>query len=659
MSRRQKIAGMVLAAIVAAFVLVSWTLHGMAKEDEKHARFYNTGKTINAFLSSYCKGIEAAVAESDPAHTTAFYSQRYRSPARGSWGWDAEVLEAGAAVSARLRDGEAEFTPAEIAAETAEYYAGIESLDKTICKIDLISEVELEKSAVLTVKIILDGTGTSGRFFQDRHIVRWHLANEAGRASGATQAGAAGAGADAAGAAADAAAYDWKIVRDELIHGVRVAGDRGGLVEIDAVAAGIDFEHRRDPNLDMKRYGRELKFAVIQHASGGISAADYDSDGRPDLLFLDGERIRLYRNVSAAGAGGAAGEPSSAEVPSAGNPSAGNPSAGDPPAGDSAPVGDLRFVDVTAAAGLDGIGRTHVGIFADFDNDGDRDLFLGRYLVPNKLFLNDGAGVFTDASAEMGIDLAVPATSATLLDFDHDGFVDLYLGVNGNAFEALPRLPFFAQNGQPNRLLRNDGGSRFVDVTSESGTGDVGWTLAVAAGDVDGDGWSDLGVANDFGRKNLYRNNGDGTFSEVAKEAGVLDFSGGMGLTFGDFDDDGAVDLYTSNINSNQRWFGEDRTVSQYIRNVARTRWMLTDFLEYWKLYRLVGNDWVELGQQIGEGNSLFRNRGDGTFEELKDSRTARAGWGWTVAFFDVDNDADLDLYAANGWISNTPGTDL
>ena len=181
----------------------------------------------------------------------------------------------------------------------------------------------------------------------------------------------------------------------------------------------------------------------------------------------------------------------------------------------------------------------------------------------------------------------------------------------------------------------------------------------MAAADYDGDGDGDLVVANDFGRKNLYRNEGDGTFSEVAREAGVLDFSGGMGVAFGDFDDDGLVDLYTSNINSNQRWFGEDMTVTQYTRNVLRSRWMLADFMEYWDLYGLIGSEWIELGKQIGEGNSLFRNRGDGTFEELKDSHTARAGWGWSVAFFDYDNDTDLDIYAANGWISATPGTDL
>ncbi len=623
MSRRGKIIAAVLLPVLAALVLVSWALHGMAEEDRRHARFYNAGKTINAFLGSYCQGIEAAVEGRDPSRLAAFYSRDYRSPERGRWVWGAGETETGAVVSKRLRDGRGDFTAAELAVETAEYLAGFQGLDKSICKIDLISEVELaspegskrnnQEAAVLTVKIILDGVAPDGRWFQDRHILRWHLRNEAGEETAA------------AGAAP---AHVWKIARDELVEGFRVAGDRGGLIEADVAALGIDFEHRRDPDLDMKRFASRLRFGVIQHASGGVSAADFDGDDRPDLLLLDGERLRLYRNLATTG------------------------------------EGEPRFADVTAEAGLDGIGRTHVGVFADFDNDGDRDLFLGRHLVPSMFWVNDGAGRFRDASAEMGVEFAVPASSATLLDYDRDGFVDVYLAAYGHAFEALPRLPFFAQNGRPNVLLRNDGGRRFVDVTEESGTGDVGWSLAVAAGDVDGDGWTDLAVANDFGRKNLYLNGGDGTFREVAKEAGVLDFSGGMGLAFGDFDDDGAVDLYTSNINSNQRWFGEDRTVGQYIRNVARTRYMLADFLEYLKLYRLIGSDWVELGQQIGEGNSLFRNRGAGAvgevaFEELKDSHTGRAGWGWSVAFLDVDNDADLDLYAANGWISNTPDTDL
>jgi hypothetical protein len=412
-------------------------------------------------------------------------------------------------------------------------------------------------------------------------------------------------------------------VRDELVEGVRVSGDGRRFASIDPPSIGIDFAHRRDPKLDMKIHAADLKFAVIQHASGGVATADYNGDGQADIFFADGERATLYRHAGIA------------------------------------EDGRPTFVDTTDEAGLGTIDSVNSGLFLDIDNDGHRDLFLARYLAPSRLYRNNGDGSFTDISSAAGLDFVGPSIASVALDYDRDGYLDLYVGATGDAFEALPRLPFFAQNGGLNRLFHNEGGKRFVDVTEQSGTGDTGWSLAVASADYDGDGWPDLGVANDFGRKCLFHNNGDGTFTEVAKEAGVLDFSGGMGLAFGDFDDDGLIDLYTSNINSNQRWFGEDRTVSQYTRNVMRTKWAILDFPEFLDVYKLIGTDWLELGQQIGEGNSLFRNAGDGTFEELRNSHTEKAGWGWSVAFFDCDNDTDLDIYAANGWISNSPNTDL
>lgn len=606
---------LVLVPCVAALVLVPWTLQSQHRQSEQHERFYNAGKTINGFLKDYCNGLEQAVldgsvdgAPQDARPVADLVSERFRSPERGSWQFTDPQLSA-----VNIRRVQAvqprEFNRDDMLADLDSYLGQVASLKKTICKIDLVETMDPPHSARLTVKIILDGKDPQGEAFQDRMFYRWHLANEAQDGS-----------------------YLWRIRRDELVEGIRVSGDRGALVpEEDPGRLGIDFAHRRDPNLDIKKYRDELKFGVIQHASGGISAADFNHDGRPDLLFMDGVESRLYRN--------------------------------DGPSDDGS---EASFTDVTQDVGLDGLDRAHVGLFADFDNDGDRDLFVGRYLAGNRYYENVGGNQsprFEEKSAAMGLDAEVPSTSATLLDFDRDGYLDIYLGLNGNAFEALPRLPFYARNGKPNRLLRNQEGKGFVDVTESSGTGDTGWTLAVATGDVNGDGYPDLGVANDFGRKRLYVNQGDGTFEDLAKTAGVLDFSGGMGLVFGDFDDDGDADLYTSNINSNQRWFGEDMTVRQYIQNVSRTKWAVLDAMEYVDLYRLVGEKWTELGQQIGEGNSLFRNvtadDGSVSFEEIKDSHASRAGWGWSVAFFDLDNDTDLDIYAANGWISNQPGTDL
>ncbi|PON18567.1 hypothetical protein C2W62_07270 [Candidatus Entotheonella serta] len=419
----------------------------------------------------------------------------------------------------------------------------------------------------------------------------------------------------------------WQILSDELVEGMRVVGDGRRFVELDLARSGIDYQHARNPNLDKSRYGDALKFDVMEHSAGGVAVADYNDDGWPDIFFADGKRSRLYRHRGGRETG--------------------------------LNAASVSFTDVTSKAGLDGIDQATAGLFVDVDNDGDRDLVVIRYLAPTQFYRNNGDHTFTNRSTDMGLDFIAPATSATFLDYNRDGFVDLYVGVLGNAFTDVPRLPFFVQNGKPNRLFRNDAGQGFTDVTDHSGVGDTGWSLAVAASDYDNDGYLDLAVANDFGRKNLYRNNRDGTFTEVAKQAGVLDFSAGMGLAFGDFNADGHIDLYTSNINSNQRWFGEDVTIRQYLHNVIRTTWLWRDLGEFFKLYRLLGSSWPALGQMISEGNSLFRNNGDGTFTEVQNSDTNRAGWGWSVTFFDADNDTDLDIYAANGWISNKPGTDL
>ncbi len=588
-----------IALVVGVAVLIA--LFYMSRSDKEHARFYATGKSVNTFLGAYKTGIEEAFKKNAADEVVRFYADDFNSAGRGRWTLQNTPSENDVTVQKLERASEQNFTRENIAEEVKSYLDSIASIENIWCKIDMIEEVDPEKAVKLRVKYILTGKDKQGAEFEDRYFYRWSLVNQAKTGDG----------------------FDWKIVKDEIIEGVRVAGNGRSYTDVAPETSGIDFKHERDPKLNKENFGAQMQFDIIEHGSGGVSAVDYNNDGQADIFFPDGVRSRLYKNVG------------------------------------KKPTGEVRFEDATTQAGLDGIDQANAGIFADIDNDGDKDLFVARYLTSNKFLVNNGDGTFTDRSQDFGLDLNSSSVTACFFDYDRDGFVDLYVGTYGDAFKEIPRLPFFAQNANPNRLYRNDGGKKFVDVTEQSGTGDTGWALAVSAADFNNDGHPDIAVANDFGRKCLFRNNGDGTFTDVAKEAGVLDFSGGMGLAFGDFDDDGQVDLYTSNINSNQRWFGEDETVSQYVRNVARTRWIISDMPEYWKFYKLVGSDWKSIGTQIGEGNSLFKNKGDGTFEEIKDSHAVRAGWGWSVSFFDADNDTDLDIYAANGWITNKNKDDL
>lgn len=587
-----------LLILIVPLLGIGWFYLLMSSKDAEHASFFDTGKTIKTFVKKYGDAV-AADHRIGSNKLSSFYADSFHSPKRGSWFLDEGAMVGGVLTQHLQAPGGIDFNKAEVLAEWRTYYDKLNVIDVIHSKIHLIEQIS-DEEVVFTVKFTMDARDDRDRPLQVRHFYRWHI--ERTEAEGKD--------------------YGWHITRDELVEGVRVTGTQTVFEPVDMVAIGVDYVHKRDPKLDIKKFGHQMKFAVVEHAMGGLSAADYDNDGNPDLFFADGIQSRLYRNIISK-------------------------------------EGIVSFEDVTQKAGLAGLDQAATGIFADFDNDGDNDLFVTRYLAPNALYINDGNGKFTDRAAELGLDVVGPSISATLLDYDRDGFLDIYVGMNGHAFEEMPRLPFYATNGKANRLFRNREGKSFDDVTEETGVGDTGWTLAVATGDVNGDGLPDIGVANDFGRKNIYRNNGDGTFDEVSKQLGTLDFSGGMGIVFADFNDDGLEDLYTSNIKSNQRWFGEDQTISQYINNVMRTKWMFIDGLEYVKLYRLKGADWPELGKEVGEGNSLFYNNGDDSFRELKDSHTNQAGWGWSVAAVDFDNDNDLDIYAGNGWISNTPDTDL
>jgi hypothetical protein len=165
------------------------------------------------------------------------------------------------------------------------------------------------------------------------------------------------------------------------------------------------------------------------------------------------------------------------------------------------------------------------------------------------------------------------------------------------------------------------------------------YSFAAAWADYDSDGDQDLYVANDFGRNNLYRNNGDGTFTDVAAEAGVDDLAAGMSASWADYDGDGNLDLYVGNM-----WSSAGQRVTDQPEFDATT----TDP----KL--------KELFQRHARGNSLFRNRGDGTFEDVSERLGVTMGrWAWACDFADLDNDGRQDLYVQNGYITGAALDDL
>ena len=165
------------------------------------------------------------------------------------------------------------------------------------------------------------------------------------------------------------------------------------------------------------------------------------------------------------------------------------------------------------------------------------------------------------------------------------------------------------------------------------------FSFAPAWGDYDNDGDPDLYVANDFGRNNLYRNEGDGTFTDVAAAAGVEDPAAGMSAAWGDYDNDGDLDLHTANMWSSA---GRRLTFAERFADVAAAADTRRKF------------------QRQARGNSLFRNNGDGTFSDVSEEAGVTMGrWGWAADFVDLDNDGLLDLFVQNGYLTGERLDDL
>jgi hypothetical protein len=369
---------------------------------------------------------------------------------------------------------------------------------------------------------------------------------------------------------------------------------------IEGTPLGLQFvDVAKQSGLNAKTiYGGEGKNKYLLETTGcGVAFYDYDQDGWVDIFLVNGWRLEgfakgqeptchLFRNNR-----------------------------------------DGTFTDVTAKAGLARSGWGQGCCVGDYDNDGHDDLFVSYY-GQNALFHNNGDGTFTDVTAKAGLLQSKQRwnSGCAFLDYDRDGHLDLFVA-NYIDFDLKtaptpesgpctyksimvacgpPGLP-----GGKNVLYHNNGDGTFTDVSEKAGMWNTvgNYALSVAVADLDNDGWPDIYVANDSTAATLYQNQKDGTFKDIAIEAGAA-FSpdgkpqAGMGVSIGDYNRDGNLDVVKTNF--------------------------------------------------AGDTDSLYTNLGDGTFEDqtyLSGLGINTRYLGWGVGFFDMDNDGWLDLLVSNGHV--------
>lgn len=405
--------------------------------------------------------------------------------------------------------------------------------------------------------------------------------------------------------------------------------------------AGIDFEHHN---------GRSGRKYLPETLGSGCAFFDYDNDGLPDIFLVnskpwsgraEGVTSKLYRNA-----------------------------------------GGGRFEDMTDAAGL-GSAMYGLGVAAaDYDNDGFSDLYV-TVLDGDRLFRNQGNGTFQDVTKSAGIDNARFGTSAAWFDYDLDGHLDLLVAnyVQWSADEDLwcsmdgstkTYCTPESYAGQPSVLYRNRGDGTFEDVSARAGVDDpTAKALGIAVFDYDSDGWPDVFQANDTQPNKLYRNEGDGTFSEHGVSAGIAyaedgKARGAMGVDAADYDRSGRFHLLVGNFanemlnlfhNEGNGLFVDEAPTSQ----IGRDSLLSLTFGAFFFDYDLDGHldifcanghldEEIEIVQpavKFAQAPQLFRNDGRGGFELVPASPgqdLAKPLVGRGAAYADYDRDGDLDV---------------
>jgi len=354
------------------------------------------------------------------------------------------------------------------------------------------------------------------------------------------------------------------------------------------------------------------KYYVVESMSGGVGLFDCDNDGKLDIVMVNGSTVDRYKQ-----------------------------------GGDRLVTlwhqdANLKFTDVTEKAGLTRKGWSMGVAVADFDNDGNLDLFVTGY-GGNALYRNKGDCTFEDVTDKAGVRGGGFSTGAAWADYDRDGNVDLfvsrYVHVEMNDLPAFGSTKFcqfkgapvqcgpWGMEGETDLLYHNRGDGTFEEVSKKAGVDDPEryYGLGATWGDYDNDGWPDLFVADDATPNHLYHNNHDGTFTDEAMVGGIAlngdgRALGSMGVTWGDYDHSGRLSMF------------------------------ITEFADQPNtLYRNLGSD--ELGS---EKHASDEHRVNGFDDVAMPSRLGQPSLplvGWGTTFFDMDNDGWLDLFVANGHV--------
>ncbi|MEO7597998.1 MAG: FG-GAP-like repeat-containing protein [Opitutus sp.] len=347
-----------------------------------------------------------------------------------------------------------------------------------------------------------------------------------------------------------------------------------------------------DPAMWGARY-REFSLGAI---GSGVAIADYDGDGRPDIFAVTKTGPnRLFRNLD-----------------------------------------ELKFEDVSSRAGVGGSsGPWQQGAaFADVDNDGRPDIYVCRFGAPNLLYMNLGDGTFREEAEKRGLALVDASSMAAFADFDRDGWLDVYIQTNLLDGEKRP-------NGQRDRLFRNQGDGTFLEVTEKAGIRGECQGHSATWWDYNEDGWPDLYVANDFKDPDvLYRNNRDGTFTNVLSNVVPHTPHSSMGADLADVNNDGHIDLLVADMAATSRESDQ--------RGMARLRVGLTE-----------NQQRPDAAPQYMR-NALYLNTGSGVMLEAAFLAGLQAtDWTWSVRFEDLDNDGKVDAYFTNGMLRELHNADL